>query len=269
MTTQNWAIKALLQQNWGLHPGLTIEHLMWPKSAEGKCYSTLHIDTYSVTVANHLINKGLLEDLEVHTCEVFNRATWLMQCFHCQAYGHIARACRNTTKCAFCAGEHQSGECRRTEDLTKAKCANCHQTGHAAWMRVCPIWDKEIERLQVVRMSTPAKFLEGHKRRQSHSSPLPPAHQEPTPTANLQPTTQSAPTSASSPPPPPPPPPQQVQKWPQEGGDSSTTLSSPRSSNNSSDEGHPITTSMVATCQPSSTPVVGSQTTLKHSSGRL
>ena len=77
MTTQNWAIEALLQQNWGLHPGLTIEHLTWPKSAEGKCYSTLHINTYSVTVINHLIDEGLLEDLEVHTCEVFNRAAQL------------------------------------------------------------------------------------------------------------------------------------------------------------------------------------------------
>ena len=66
----------------------------------------------------------------------------------------------------------------------------------------------------------------------------------------------------------PPPPPRQVQKRPQEGGDSSTTLSSPRSSNYSSDEGHPITTSMVATRWPSSTLVVGSQTTLKRSSGR-
>ena len=267
MTTQNWAIKALLQQNRGLHPGLTIEHLTWPKSAEGKCYSTLHINTYSVTVANRLIDEGLLEDLKVHTCEVFNRATQLTQCFHCQAYSHIARACRNITKCAFCTGEHWSGECRRTEDSTKAKCANCHQTGHAAWMRVCPIQDKEIEHLQVVCMSTPARFLEGHKRRQSHSSPLPPAHQEPTPTANLQPTTRSAPTPAS-PPPPPPPLPRQVQKWPWEGGDFSTIPSSPRSSNNSSDEGHPITTSMVATRQPSSTLVVGSQTTLKRSSGR-
>ena len=38
-TSQSWAIKAFLQQNWSLHPGFTIEHLMWPKSAEGKCYS--------------------------------------------------------------------------------------------------------------------------------------------------------------------------------------------------------------------------------------
>ena len=74
MMLQSWTIKALLQQNCGLHPGLTIEYLMWLKSAEGKYYSTLHINTYSVTVANHLINERLLEDLKVHTCEVFNKA---------------------------------------------------------------------------------------------------------------------------------------------------------------------------------------------------
>ena len=76
-TAQASAIAALLQQNYSLHPGLTVEKLTWPKSAEGKHMSSLHIDTHDVAAANCLIDKGLLEDLEIHTCEVFNYAARL------------------------------------------------------------------------------------------------------------------------------------------------------------------------------------------------
>lgn len=103
-----------------------------------------------MAAANHLLDKELIKNLEIYTCEVYNRATHLTQCFHCQAYGYVARACRNMTKYTYYTGEHSSGECRRADNPSKAKCANCHRAGHSAWMKVCPVCDWEIEQLQAV-----------------------------------------------------------------------------------------------------------------------
>ncbi|KAI9752896.1 MAG: hypothetical protein M1815_000227 [Lichina confinis] len=64
---QDEAIKLLERQNRALHSGLKIKHLTWPRSADGKQFSTLLIDTYCPMVANWLIDEGLLEDLQVHT----------------------------------------------------------------------------------------------------------------------------------------------------------------------------------------------------------
>ena len=141
---------------------------------------------------NRLLDEGLLEDLEIHTCEVFNRATHLTQCFRCEAYGNVTRACKNTAKCAFCVGDHSSVECRRTDDPSKATCANCHRAGHAAWMKACPIRDREIERVQTVRMNTPARFRKGHEGNQRKPTAQSPACQRPSP-APPQPATHPAP----------------------------------------------------------------------------
>ena len=103
-----------------------------------------------MAVANHLLDKELIKNLEIYTCEVYNRAACLTQYFHCQTYSHIARACRNTTKYTYCTGEHFSGEYRRADNPLKAKCTNCHRAGHSAWMKVCPVCNQKIKQLQAV-----------------------------------------------------------------------------------------------------------------------
>ena len=160
-TNQASAIVEIERQNRALHPGLKIERVSWPKTVEGKPVSTLHLDLFCPMAANRLLEKGLLEDLCAHTCEVFNQAAHLTQCFRCQAYGHVARACKSMAKCAHCAGEHSTQDCRRVDDQSKARCANCCQHGHTAWMKVCPVRSTEIDRLQAVRMHTPAHFQVG------------------------------------------------------------------------------------------------------------
>ena len=79
---------------------------------EGKWYSTLLVDTLCPEAANQLIDEGMLENLQVHTCEAYNRATQLTQCFQCQVYGHVARVCKGAEKCTYCAGDHSTKECR-------------------------------------------------------------------------------------------------------------------------------------------------------------
>ena len=138
-TSQATAIVEIKHQNRTLHSGLKIKQVSWPWVVEGKLVSTLHLDLFCPTAANRLLEEGLLEDLCMHTCEVYNRTARLTQCFHCQAYGHVARACKNMTKCAHCAGEHSTQDCRRADNRTKVRCANCRQQGHMAWMKACPV----------------------------------------------------------------------------------------------------------------------------------
>ena len=84
-SNQASAIAEIERQNHALHPGLKIERVLWPKTAEGKPVSTLHLDLFCPMAANRLLEEGLLEDLCAHTCKVFNRAAHLTQCFRCQA----------------------------------------------------------------------------------------------------------------------------------------------------------------------------------------
>ena len=153
--SQAEAIADLERQNRALHQGLRIERLTWPRSAEGKPASSLHIDLMCPKAANRLLDEGLLEDLCIHTCEAFNRAARLTQCFRCQAYSHVARACKSSEKCAHCAGDHGTKECRRADDRSKGRCANCRQPGHTAWMKACPVRSAEIERLQAIARASP------------------------------------------------------------------------------------------------------------------
>ena len=224
-SNQRGTIAQLVRENCQLHPGLPIERVTWPQTVEGKTYSTLLVDTHSPEVANKLINEGLLFDLQIHTCKVFNRAARLTQCFRCQAYGHVARACRSSEKCAHCAGAHSTKECCRANDHSKMKCANCHQTGHAAWMKACAVRDQEISRLYAVRMNTPAKF-QGGGQHGALFNPLesvwPPTRADRTPPSSQRPQQQQ-----QSPPPPPRPAPRIIAKHPRSnGGHDSEAVSS-------------------------------------------
>ena len=147
-------IAALLQQNHSLHSELTVKKLTWPKSAKRKHMLSLHIDTHNTAATNQLIDKGLLEDLKVYTCEVFNCTARLTQCFHCQAYSYVVRACHSTAKCTFCTGDYTTHKCRKAKDFLKVKCANCCQVRHVVWMKVCSIQDWELEQLKIVCLNT-------------------------------------------------------------------------------------------------------------------
>ena len=62
------------------------------------------------------------------------------QCYKCQKFGHIQFNCKSpTTKCAVCAGDHLSKECRekiKNGMEVNIKCANCGQN-HLATAKTC------------------------------------------------------------------------------------------------------------------------------------
>ena len=88
----------------------------------------------------------------------------VVQCFHCQEFGHVAGSMRCSKKdsaavCAFCAGEHETRQCqeKRKNNVGKLKCTNCHGSGsredrrhsktHLASSTLCPFYINERGKL--------------------------------------------------------------------------------------------------------------------------
>ena len=76
-----------------------------------------------------------------------------LQCYYCQAFGHIAKACPHISdpsrqKCGRCAGNHGIRECHcpatpkcanaRACLHIEARCANCNEP-HKAFSNACPV----------------------------------------------------------------------------------------------------------------------------------
>ena len=156
---QQQAIDALTRQNRTLHPGLVIVKVAWPRAAQGKDYSSLVVDTYEPAAANRILDEGIVEGADVKTCEIYHRNLRLRQCYKCQRYGHVATACCDLQCCAHCSGQHDTRQCRVSEDPARARCGACHQRGHKAWDKACTTRDKELNRLTAARMAAPGRFL--------------------------------------------------------------------------------------------------------------
>ena len=60
------------------------------------------------------------------------------RCFNCQSFGHLARNCQATTRCALCAATHDTRQCPHpAQGKIPYKCHNCNGPHSAASLR-CP-----------------------------------------------------------------------------------------------------------------------------------
>ena len=88
----------------------------------------------------------------------------VIQCFHCQEFGHMANSifCKGKDKdpvCFYCAGNHSSKDCnnKKSRRTAKIKCNNCSNsrsyseknaaTTHKASDTLCPFYIRERERV--------------------------------------------------------------------------------------------------------------------------
>ena len=79
----------------------------------------------------------------------------VVQCYHCQGYGHTYKFCRekdSAPTCYYCAGSHRSDKCKRREEK-HLKCVNCASSKnraeklkcatHKASDSLCPFYIRE------------------------------------------------------------------------------------------------------------------------------
>jgi phage gp45-like len=155
---QTQAATKIYEQNQTLHPTLEVVRVAWMKRAliEKKRYSSLILETSSAETANMLIKQGLVLEGEIKICERFLTDTKVTQCFRCQKYGHVSKACKGRAACAYCAGGHDSRQCTE-KDGTVRMCTLC-KGNHAAWSATCRIKQREIARTQDVKRYSPPLY---------------------------------------------------------------------------------------------------------------
>lgn len=118
--------------------------------------SKLVVEFDDAYAANQAILMGLALYGRNHDCQFFDGSQRLQQCFNCQLYGHIARNCKRSAQCAYCAESHDTPDCPRARDRAQAKCAACikHEKkiklSHFAFDKGCPV---RAERLEIIRMN--------------------------------------------------------------------------------------------------------------------
>ncbi|KAK7043509.1 hypothetical protein R3P38DRAFT_2479025, partial [Favolaschia claudopus] len=131
-----------------------------------KLASSLLIVLDNRDAATALIRKSL--SLVGTSCPVSLHTPPPVQCFHCQEFGHIAKACSKrkdpaSIKCARCAGPHPTRDCAcpntprcsntRTCTHIVVCCTNCGGP-HKAFANICPVKARAIA-LAAARQPSP------------------------------------------------------------------------------------------------------------------
>ncbi|EAW22069.1 uncharacterized protein NFIA_007450 [Aspergillus fischeri NRRL 181] len=122
--------------------------------------SLVLVDFDSDRAANRALELGLALDGRNHACAYYDRNFRLQQCYNCQLYGHIAKHCKRTTACPYCAGRHPPTECPDARDREKAKCAVCvaakqPDDAHFAYDRSCSIRGHKQALIRAERLNGP------------------------------------------------------------------------------------------------------------------
>jgi hypothetical protein len=165
------AVKDIYRQNPKLQGSVEVLRVAWAKKLlrAGRKTGPLHISVAEPEQANTLIQSGLVWDYQLHDCEPFTGECQVTQCFNCYQYGHVARMCRDTPRCGFCAAlGHATNDCLSKEDRTKHRCVPCGTTTakHSSWDQSCPIRTKQVESAKLAYSTRPSLFQE-HLARQA------------------------------------------------------------------------------------------------------
>jgi len=99
-------------------------------------------------MANAIIYAGMAWEGQIHTCQLYDRACRVKQCFRCYNYGHIGAQCDAAQTCGYCAELHETKYCKQkgAEGFTP-RCAVC-KAAHTAWSNACPARKKEMGRVE-------------------------------------------------------------------------------------------------------------------------
>jgi hypothetical protein len=108
------------------------------RAVPGRAFGPLHISIAEPEQANILIDSNLIWNCQLHNCEPFSGECQVTQCFRCYSYGHIAKLCRNSAQCGYCAAlNHQTNDCKTKEDRAGYRCVP-FAGKHPSWSQDCP-----------------------------------------------------------------------------------------------------------------------------------
>ena len=96
------------------------------------------------------MSDDIIEDYENKDCEIFVKECRITQCFNCQQYDHIDKACRNQTRCDHCVDFHISWDCTVKTSVRHKRCAVCQHKKHETWTSKCDARRYQMRRAQHV-----------------------------------------------------------------------------------------------------------------------
>jgi hypothetical protein len=116
------------------------------RGVEGTPSRNIKVILYSQDDRDKLKKEGFRIFYQRHKVEEYRAPQRVIQCYNCQAYGHVANACAETQKCLRC-GEtgHGHKSCQLPRDDVNVQCANCHDK-HSANSLHCPVRKAFISR---------------------------------------------------------------------------------------------------------------------------
>lgn len=123
-------IRELQQTNILYIQGITIQKAAWLKNLKipGKLSGSLILWLKSAEQARYVIMKGMILKSQQKAAEIFRSGFRIMQCFNCQRYGNIAKACTVIARCGACAEEYNSRECSGKNEI---RCCECGRKNRA------------------------------------------------------------------------------------------------------------------------------------------
>jgi len=133
-------------------PAGSIKSARWIKPIERRSplqkRAHMTVDFLKPNSANLAIKNGLV--ILGPRCSVRKLLPEPIRCMKCQSFegSHFARNCTSLKDmCGTCAGNHRTKECEISSPEQRF-CANCQETGHAAWDRDCPIYLSKARKYQ-------------------------------------------------------------------------------------------------------------------------
>lgn len=146
---QRATIQQMLADNHTVIPKAEISFVGWlTRESPLKRASSIVVEFKDPEMANAIIYTGMAWDGQIHTCQLYDRACRVKQCFRCYNYGHIGAQCGATQTCGYCAELHETKNCKQKgEQGFTPRCAVCKGV-HTAWSNACPARKKELDRVE-------------------------------------------------------------------------------------------------------------------------
>jgi hypothetical protein len=151
---QKATIQQIVADNYTVIPKAEISFVGWlTKESPLKRASSIVVEFTDPEMANAIIYAGMVWEGQIHTCQLYDRAYRVKQCFRCYNYGHIGTQCNAAQTCGYCAELHETKNCRQKgADDFVPRCAVC-KGAHTAWSNACPARRKEMGRVEQAKQT--------------------------------------------------------------------------------------------------------------------